>query len=110
MSDLLIGWDVGGAHLKRAGLGPDGSLVSIHLAPCALWQGLDRRRSALASMAPGPGRSVTVGIDNIPTARELPALDFPGNNLFCSVIHRPCTPSVAVWFRLLCSLPVTLYL
>lgn len=58
MSDLVIGWDVGGAHLKRAVLWPDGSLVSIHLAPCALWQGLDRLRSAMASMPPVSGRSV----------------------------------------------------
>ncbi|MFG1191745.1 hydantoinase/oxoprolinase family protein [Xanthobacter flavus] len=58
MSDLLIGWDVGGAHLKRAVLGPDGTLVSIHLAPCALWQGLDRLREAMATMHPVTGRSV----------------------------------------------------
>ena len=58
MSDLLIGWDVGGAHLKRAVLGPDGSLVSIHLSPCALWQGVDRLRTAMASMPPASGRSV----------------------------------------------------
>lgn len=58
MSNLLIGWDVGGAHLKRAVVAPDGSLVSIHLAPCALWQGLDRLRSAMASMPPVSGRSV----------------------------------------------------
>ncbi|MBN8915746.1 MAG: S-layer protein [Rhizobiales bacterium] len=58
MSDLLIGWDVGGAHLKRAVLGPDGALVSIHLAPCALWQGLDRLREAMATMPPVSGRSV----------------------------------------------------
>ncbi len=58
MSNLLIGWDVGGAHLKRAVLAPDGSLVSIHLSPCALWQGLDRLRSAMASMPPVSGRSV----------------------------------------------------
>lgn len=58
MSDFLIGWDVGGAHLKRAILGPDGTLVSIHLAPCALWQGLDRLRAAMAAMPPVSGRSV----------------------------------------------------
>ena len=58
MSDLLIGWDVGGAHLKRAVLGPDGTLVSIHLAPCPLWQGLDRLREAMATMPPVSGRSV----------------------------------------------------
>lgn len=55
MSNLLIGWDVGGAHLKRAVLAPDGRLVSVDLQPCALWQGLDRLDAAIAAMRPEEG-------------------------------------------------------
>lgn len=53
-SRLLIGWDVGGAHLKRAVLDASGRLLSVHMAPCALWQGLDRLDTALAAFPPSP--------------------------------------------------------
>ncbi|MEP9350141.1 hydantoinase/oxoprolinase family protein [Xanthobacter sp. KR7-225] len=54
-----IGWDVGGAHLKRAVLGANGRLARVDIAPCALWQGLDRLEAALAGLPPVPdARSV----------------------------------------------------
>lgn len=56
-SPLILGWDVGGAHLKRAVLDADGRLVSVHMAACPLWQGLDRLDAALAAMPPAEGRS-----------------------------------------------------
>nr|AAS17981.1 putative tetrahydromethanopterin biosynthesis protein [Xanthobacter autotrophicus] len=56
--DLILGWDVGGAHLKRAVLAPDGTLVSVEMAACPLWQGLDKLDAAMAALSPAAGRSV----------------------------------------------------
>jgi probable H4MPT-linked C1 transfer pathway protein len=36
----IIGWDVGGAHLKAARLGPAGEVERVVQVPCPLWQGL----------------------------------------------------------------------
>lgn len=43
----VIGWDIGGAHLKLAHLGPDGSSLNTHQFPCPLWQGLDQLKDAI---------------------------------------------------------------
>ena len=40
MHKLIIGWDVGGAHLKAALLQADGTLLQVLQLPCALWRGL----------------------------------------------------------------------
>ncbi|MFG1345048.1 hydantoinase/oxoprolinase family protein [Xanthobacter autotrophicus DSM 431] len=58
MNDLILGWDVGGAHLKRAVLAPDGTLLSVDMAACPLWQGLDQLDIAMAALPPVAGRSV----------------------------------------------------
>lgn len=58
MSQLILGWDVGGAHLKRAVLAPDGTLLAVDMAACPLWQGLDRLDQAMAALPPVEGRSV----------------------------------------------------
>ncbi len=42
----IIGWDVGGAHLKAA-LVRDGSVVGVIQVPCELWRGIDRLETAL---------------------------------------------------------------
>lgn len=55
---LILGWDVGGAHLKRAVLDAHGALRAVDMAACPLWQGLDRLDAALAALPPaGAGRS-----------------------------------------------------
>lgn len=46
MPERLIGWDLGGAHLKAA-LAEGGALTSVLQIPCPLWQGLDRLEAAL---------------------------------------------------------------
>lgn len=58
MRETLLGWDVGGAHLKRAVLAPDGALLAVDMAPCPLWQGLHRLDEAMAALPPAAGRSV----------------------------------------------------
>ena len=42
----VIGWDVGGAHLKAA-LWEAGELRQVMQLACPLWQGIDRLRDAL---------------------------------------------------------------
>ena len=46
MNNALIGWDVGGAHLKAALL-QDGKLQQVLQVPCALWRGLHELETAI---------------------------------------------------------------
>jgi probable H4MPT-linked C1 transfer pathway protein len=48
MSDRVLGWDIGGAHLKLA-LVEAGEIVAALQVPCALWRGLDELRHAMRS-------------------------------------------------------------
>ncbi len=43
----VIGWDIGGAHLKAA-LAEDARIARVIQLPCPLWLGLDRLHAALA--------------------------------------------------------------
>lgn len=45
--DDLIGWDIGGAHLKAARLDAAGRVRAVVQIPCALWLGIDRLHAAL---------------------------------------------------------------
>ena len=47
MHNPIIGWDVGGAHLKAALLDANGDLVNVMQVPCALWRGLSELESAI---------------------------------------------------------------
>ncbi len=42
----VIGWDIGGAHLKLA-RAVDGRILEVRQVPCALWLGLDRLEIAI---------------------------------------------------------------
>jgi (4-(4-[2-(gamma-L-glutamylamino)ethyl]phenoxymethyl)furan-2-yl)methanamine synthase len=57
--ELIVGWDVGGAHLKAALL-EGGKLRRVQQLPCALWLGMDRLQAAWAAVAaqlpPAPAR------------------------------------------------------
>jgi probable H4MPT-linked C1 transfer pathway protein len=46
MQKSIIGWDIGGAHLKAALADRAGNLTALQLEPCALWKGLDRLEQA----------------------------------------------------------------
>ena len=48
MNDRVLGWDIGGAHLKLAVV-EAGSVVAALQVPCALWQGLHMLRQAMTS-------------------------------------------------------------
>ncbi len=43
----LIGWDIGGAHLKAALLSADGELIDTLQVVCPLWRGLDKLEQAI---------------------------------------------------------------
>ncbi len=44
----VVGWDVGGAHVKAALLQQGGALVDVVQWPCPLWQGTDQLERVLA--------------------------------------------------------------
>jgi probable H4MPT-linked C1 transfer pathway protein len=43
----IIGWDIGGAHLKAAVLNETGQVIGIVQEPCPLWQGIEPLMKAL---------------------------------------------------------------
>lgn len=47
-TETVIGWDIGGAHLKAARVRGDGAVEAAVQLPCPLWQGLAHLRAALA--------------------------------------------------------------
>jgi probable H4MPT-linked C1 transfer pathway protein len=46
----IVGWDLGGAHIKSASLGVDGALRHVTQRPCPLWRGLSQLRSTVRSV------------------------------------------------------------
>ncbi|MCU7891416.1 MAG: S-layer protein [Candidatus Thiodiazotropha sp. (ex Ustalcina ferruginea)] len=47
MHESLLGWDLGGAHIKTAHLDQTGCVRSVIQWPCPLWRGLDRLESGI---------------------------------------------------------------
>ena len=47
MPNRIIGWDIGGAHLKAARVTAAGVVEAVIQVPCALWRGLDELSQAL---------------------------------------------------------------
>ncbi len=52
-ADSIIGWDVGGAHLKAARLDADGRVTRVWQEICPLWRGLDHLDGALDRILAG---------------------------------------------------------
>jgi len=50
MSPRIVGWDVGGAHLKAVLLNEQGRIATAHQVACPLWQGLEHLDRALGLM------------------------------------------------------------
>jgi probable H4MPT-linked C1 transfer pathway protein len=46
----VIGWDLGGAHLKAARLDPQGRIGPVVQVACPLWQGMEQLEEALATV------------------------------------------------------------
>ena len=60
----IIGWDLGGAHLKGARLERDGRLAAVVQLPCTLWLGLEHLdralEEALRRLGPAEAHAVTM--------------------------------------------------
>ena len=50
LSKPIIGWDIGGAHLKAVLLDANNNVLNIKQLPCPLWRGLHELDSALQNM------------------------------------------------------------
>jgi probable H4MPT-linked C1 transfer pathway protein len=44
----IVGWDIGGAHVKAALLNTQGQIVTVYQQPCPLWKGLNQLRLAVS--------------------------------------------------------------
>jgi probable H4MPT-linked C1 transfer pathway protein len=64
MKNAVIGWDIGGAHVKAAALDEEGRVLEVLQVPCPLWQGheyLDRAiRRILQSLGDARRHAVTM--------------------------------------------------
>jgi len=49
-SDIVLGWDLGGAHLKAAAVARKGKVLWVRQLPCPLWLGLEQLDRAVASV------------------------------------------------------------
>jgi probable H4MPT-linked C1 transfer pathway protein len=52
MPPEIVGWDIGGAHLKAAGVDAAGCVAFVRQVPCPVWRGLGELDRALATLAP----------------------------------------------------------
>ncbi len=50
MSNMTVGWDIGGAHLKAVLLNTHGEIIQVLQMPCPLWKGLIELESAMQSV------------------------------------------------------------
>jgi (4-(4-[2-(gamma-L-glutamylamino)ethyl]phenoxymethyl)furan-2-yl)methanamine synthase len=57
MPSDIIGWDVGGAHLKAARVNATGCVEAAIQVPCALWRGMDELHQAMEAATAHVGRS-----------------------------------------------------
>jgi probable H4MPT-linked C1 transfer pathway protein len=48
-ADVVLGWDIGGAHLKVAAVDRSGKVIHVVQLPCPLWLGLDRLDAAISA-------------------------------------------------------------
>jgi (4-(4-[2-(gamma-L-glutamylamino)ethyl]phenoxymethyl)furan-2-yl)methanamine synthase len=50
MQTNIMGWDIGGAHLKAAHLQPKLGAINVYQQPCQLWKGLDKLQEAVKTI------------------------------------------------------------
>lgn len=44
---MIVGWDIGGAHVKAALVNDNGVVIKVYLQPCPLWKGLQFLHQAI---------------------------------------------------------------
>jgi probable H4MPT-linked C1 transfer pathway protein len=63
-TEPLLGWDLGGAHLKAARLDAGGAVDRVFQVACPLWQGLDHLHTAIdaaiSDLGPAPRHAITM--------------------------------------------------
>ena len=72
MRKQIIGWDIGGAHLKAARLNENGRVEQVIQKPCPLWMGLERLHQALIEV-----------LREIPVASYIHAVTMTGELVDC---------------------------
>src|SRR6185295_8032884 len=55
-TEAVLGWDIGGAHLKVAAVDGRGTIVRVRSFPCTLWLGLEHLDRAIAAALAGVPR------------------------------------------------------
>jgi len=55
--EAVIGWDLGGAHVKAARLGATGAVEAVRQAACPLWQGMTHLHAAVAELGSAVGEA-----------------------------------------------------
>lgn len=53
MTINVMGWDIGGAHLKAAIIKPPSQVLAIYQQPCPLWKGIDKLEDAVREILNG---------------------------------------------------------
>jgi (4-(4-[2-(gamma-L-glutamylamino)ethyl]phenoxymethyl)furan-2-yl)methanamine synthase len=50
MQTNIMGWDIGGAHLKAANFQPGSGVMAVYQCPCQLWKGIDKLHEAVQNI------------------------------------------------------------
>lgn len=59
MPDNIMGWDIGGAHLKAAIVQPPADVVAVYQQPCQLWKGIDKLHQAVQAILAETGTPIS---------------------------------------------------
>jgi probable H4MPT-linked C1 transfer pathway protein len=92
----VIGWDVGGAHLKGARV-EDGRLVAAVEIACPLWQGLDRLDAAFAEARPLLGDARRHAVTMTGELSDIFASRAEGVRTLCSLIAKSLPGEIRVY-------------
>jgi probable H4MPT-linked C1 transfer pathway protein len=92
----VIGWDVGGAHLKGARV-EDGRLVAAVEIVCPLWQGLDRLDAAFAEARPLLGDAPRHAVTMTGELSDIFASRPEGVRKLCDVIANALAGEISVY-------------
>jgi probable H4MPT-linked C1 transfer pathway protein len=93
---MVIGWDVGGAHLKGARV-EHGRLVAAVEIACPLWQGLDRLDAAFAEARPLLGDAPRHAVTMTGELSDIFASRAEGVRTLCSLIAKTLPGQIAIY-------------
>jgi len=93
---IVIGWDVGGAHLKGARI-EDGQVTAAKMFPCPLWHGLDHLRAAFAKAHQELGDSPLHAVTMTGELSDIFASREQGVSGLCEVIARILPGDIRVY-------------